>query len=142
MMNASIKSITRFDFSDYQGEFERQVKEYLTKSGITQIELCNLLGEGIDEGKFSKLINNKDGQYGLKLMGHYLILFVMRRVIDVRKLGLGDSPAEKLLLELAPILEDDELISIISNARKLGRDPKSVLKPWYNDIVDVTRKPE
>lgn len=129
-----------YDFSKYQDEFARQIEEYRTKHGMSQIELAEYLGEGIDESKLSKLIKNKNGQYGLKLMGHYLILCVMRRVVDVRSLNLGNKPAEVLLKELAPILEDEELIYIISAVKKMGRDPKSVLKPWYNDIKEISKK--
>lgn len=130
-----------FDFSQYQDGFARQVDDYLKKSGMKQIELAKFLGEGIDEQKISKLINKSDsGAYGMRLMGHYLILFVMRRVVDVRSLNLGNKPAEALLKELAPILEDEELIYIISAVKKMGRDPKSVLKPWYNDIKEISKK--
>lgn len=137
MTNTSLKSVLMHDFSYVQNEFSNQVVAFMRKEGITQVDLCNLVGAGIDESKLSKLINEKNGKYGLPLKWHYLMLFIQRRVVCVKKLSLGNSQEDQLLKDLAAVLEDDELIFIISEAKKMGRDPKSVLKPWFNDIKDV-----
>ena len=59
-MNTSIKTILNFDYSEYQDAFASQVKDYLDKYNMKQVELAGILGEGIDEQKVSKLIKPSD----------------------------------------------------------------------------------
>lgn len=130
----NLKTIFNTDFSYVQDEFVRQVKQYMKKHDMSQVDLCNYLGGGIDEPKVSKLLNKRVGEYGEKLKGHFLVLFVERGIIDVQSLGLKNQDVENYLLRLAPVLEDEEIISIIGEGKALGGDPKTLLRAWLKDL--------
>jgi hypothetical protein len=130
----NLKTIFNTDFSYVQDEFVQQVKEYMKKHDMNQVDLCNYLGGGIDEPKVSKLLNRRAGEYGEKLKGHFLVLFVERGIIDVQGLGLKNQDVENYLLRLAPVLEDEEMISIIGEGKALGGDPKTLLRAWLKDL--------
>ena len=86
---------------------------------------------GVDEGVISKLLNRQEmGGYRTALKGHYLLPFVVKGVVDIMGLGIrGDNEAERKLIEIGRLLQDQGLLEVLYEANSLGIDVKASLSP-------------